>query len=144
MKTRLMLGLPLAAALAACAPMASGPARTVTMAPSGALASGSPSAIRGTSSLTPMSDGMTRVVVTLEGLAAGARHSGHIHTGSCAQQGPVAIPLPDVVAGANGTGRAEASVETAKIPASAYVNYHQRGAGEAGGIGGGVSCGDIK
>lgn len=146
MKLHVLLGLSVAATLAACAPTATGPARVATMTPvlqAGAAipAGGGP---RGRAELISLSNNMTRVSVTLQGLAPNSRHAGHIHMASCAQGGGVVLPLPDITAGADGNGSTMAEVETAKIPAAAYVQYHERATGDASGIGAGITCGDVR
>ena len=146
MNVRLACGLTLAALLAACAPSATGPARTISMMPvvaEGTAATVGPG-VTGRAVLTSFSNGTTQVAVTLQGMAPNSRHAGHIHVGSCAQQGGVVIPLKDIAAGADGNGSMTAEVKTADIPAAAYVNYHERATGDASGIGGGISCGDIR
>ena len=117
---------------------------TVALGPTGPLADGTPSTARATATLTSTADSMTRVVVAFSGLQPNTKHAGHFHAGSCASQGPVVIPLSEVVADASGNGTSTTMVETTKIPALTYLNFHQRGAGETGGVGGGISCGDVK
>jgi Cu/Zn superoxide dismutase len=134
------IGLSLAT-LAACAPMGSA-AKKVTLTSSGALSSGEASKVVGTAEIATLGDGTTKVTLMLSGMVAGSKHATHIHVGSCVNQGTVAIPLPDVVAGTDGKGSGEKVVQTGLIPAAAYVNVHQKGSEE--GVGGGISCGDIR
>ena len=133
-------GLSLAI-LAACAPMGSA-AKVVTLSPSGALATAEASKVAGTANIAVLGDGTTKITLKLAGMVAGSKHAAHVHVGSCVNQGGVVIPLPDVVAGADGSGSSEKVIQTGSIPAAAYVNVHQKGSDE--GVGGGISCGDIR
>jgi Cu/Zn superoxide dismutase len=134
------IGLTLAA-LAACAPMGKA-AKTVTLSSSGALSTNEASKVTGTAEIATLGDGTTKITLKLSGMVAGSKHATHIHVGSCVNQGGVAVPLPDVVAGTDGQGSSEKIIQTGLIPAAAYVNVHQKGSDE--GVGGGISCGDIK
>jgi CHRD domain len=116
--------------------------RTVTLLSTGALATNEASKVVGTAEIAVLGDGTTKVSLMLSGMVAGSKHAAHIHTGSCVNQGGVAVPLPDVVAGADGSGSSEKVIQTGSIPAAAYVNVHQKGSDE--GVGGGISCGDIQ
>ncbi len=132
----------------ACAPApnASLPAgsKTASMTSLGTFASGTASTAIGQATLTPAPDGKMKVTVTVTGLTANTKHVGHIHTGACAAPGPVAVALEELSSDGNGAGTISSTIEAAKIPASAYVQYHQRGKGDAAGAGGGIVCGDIK
>jgi CHRD domain len=134
------VGLSLAV-LAACAPMGK-PSKSVTLNSSGALATNEASKVTGTAEIAVLGDGTTKITLMLSGMVAGSKHAAHIHVGSCVNQGNVAVPLPDVVAGTDGTGSSEKIIQTGLIPAAAYVNVHQKGSDE--GVGGGISCGDIQ
>lgn len=137
-----------AVVLWACAPAPStspvAGAKSATMTSLNTFASGAPSTAVGAASLIPSSDGKTKVTVTVTGLTANTKHIGHIHAGSCANPGPVVLPLEELSSDGNGTGNVSSTVETAKIPAAAYVQYHQRGKGDPAGAGAGIVCGDIK
>ncbi|HWG83911.1 MAG TPA: CHRD domain-containing protein [Deinococcales bacterium] len=113
--------------------------------PTGAFAGGAPSTARGTATLSDAGSGMTQVSITFTGFAPNSRHAGHFHAGACApdRNGPVAVPLPEAVADASGNATVSATVQTNRLPLATYINYHQRGATEAGGPGGGVTCGDV-
>jgi hypothetical protein len=132
----------------ACAPAPSAApvagSKSAIMTSLNTFASGAASTAVGAASLIPSSDGKTKVVVTVTGLTANTKHIGHIHTGSCANPGPVALPLEELGSDGNGAGSVSSTVETAKIPAAAYVQYHQRGKGDPAGAGAGIVCGDIK
>ena len=133
----------------ACAPaptQASLPAgsKTAIMTSLGTFASGAASSAVGQATLVPAKDGKMTVTVTVSGLTANTKHVGHIHTSACANPGPVALPLEELSSDGNGNGTISSTVEASKIPAAAYVQYHQRGKGDAAGAGGGIVCGDIK
>jgi hypothetical protein len=128
-------------ALAACAPAATS-SRTVTLVTTDAL--GAASKVQGRVELVSQGDGATRVVITMTGLTAGAKHAAHIHIGSCQNQGAVAVPLTDLSVGADGAGLSSTVIETGRIPVAAYVNVHQRGSADAAGPGGGVACANIR
>jgi CHRD domain len=132
----------IALAFASCAPANTGPSYDVKISSTGALASNAASTVTGSATIVTMTDGTAKVVIKLSGLEAGSKHAMHIHVGSCANQGPVAIGLPDVAADANGNSTVEKIVETAKMPAAAYINIHQK-ASDAG-VGGGIACGNIR
>lgn len=132
----------------ACAPAPSAApvagSKSATMGSLNTFANGAASTAIGQATLVPASDGKTKVVVTVTGLTANTKHIGHIHTGACANPGPVVLALEELSSDANGTGTVSSTVETAKIPAAAYVQYHQRGKGDPAGAGAGIVCGDIK
>jgi Cu/Zn superoxide dismutase len=131
-----------ALAFASCAPANTGPSYDVKISSTGALASKAPSTVTGTASVVTMTDGTAKVTVKLSGMEANSKHAMHIHVGSCANQGPVVIGLPDIAADASGNGSVEKMVETAKIPAAAYINIHQ-GASDVN-VGGGIACGNVR
>jgi Cu/Zn superoxide dismutase len=128
-------------ALAACAPAATS-SRTVALVTTDAL--GAASKAQGRVELVTQGDGATRVVITMTGLTAGAKHAAHIHIGSCQNQGAVAVPLTDLSVDADGAGFSSTVIETGRIPVAAYVNVHQRGSADAAGPGGGVACANIR
>ncbi len=68
------------------------------------------------------------VTVTASGFTPG-RHAAHVHTGSCASQGPVQFMLPDLTANSHGQIVSETRVltgVTTPIPPSGwYLNTHQ-------------------
>jgi hypothetical protein len=67
------------------------------------------------------------VTVSAWGLTPGA-HAAHIHVGSCLSQGPVAHPLADFVADADGAivgqTRVVSGVTSAPAPGTWYLNLH--------------------
>ncbi|HWG84732.1 MAG TPA: hypothetical protein VNT60_04550 [Deinococcales bacterium] len=123
------------------APAAANLSKSLNLAASGPLATGQASAAAGNAVLVPVEGGKTLVTVYFRGLPAGGKHAGHIHTGACATPGGVAVPLAEVMADDKGRGVSFTVVDTARIPATSYVNYHQ---GVAPNVGGGITCGDIK
>lgn len=128
---------------AACAPGAGSASKSVSISSLGNFSSGAASTASGTGTLTP--DGAkTKVVISLSGLEPNTAHAGHIHSGSCAAQGPVVVGLNSVTADAGGKGTSSTDVDSAKLTGSLYFAYHQRDAGDAQGIGGVIACGDIK
>jgi hypothetical protein len=132
----------------ACAPAPSAApvagSKSASMTSLNTFANGAPSTAIGQATLVPSSDGKTRVSVIVTGLTANTKHIGHIHTGTCANPGPVVLPLEELGSDGNGAGTVTSTVETAKIPTAAYVQYHQRGKGDPAGAGAGIVCGDIK
>jgi type 1 fimbria pilin len=65
------------------------------------------------------------VNLSLIGLAPGSKHEAHIHSGSCAKQGPVVHPLNVVTADSSGRAQVETTIEGVQaIPADWYINVH--------------------
>lgn len=56
-----------------------------------------------------------RVVVELRGLETGASYPVHVHRGSCAEGGPVLMPLEAVDAGPDGTGSSTTTITAAQM-----------------------------
>ncbi len=127
---------------ASCAPANTGQSFDVKISSTGALASTAASTVTGSASVVTMSDGNAKVVVKLSGMEPNSKHAMHIHVGSCTNQGPVVIGLPDIAADAGGNGSVEKIVETAKIPTAAYINIHQKSTDD--GTGGGIACGNVR
>ena len=91
----------------------------------------------GPATVTPNA-AQTQVQVQLTGVTPGA-HPGHIHSGTCAAIGPVVHALPEITAGADGTGSAEATVplDAATIMNGQHlISYHGEG-------GAPVACGEL-
>ena len=118
------------------------PISTVELAPSGPLASGEASTVKGLAEFSVMSDGMTKVVISVENLEPGSRHAAHLHKGSCDNQRDLAVRLPDLIADKDGKAKVDKTYQTGSLPKTAYVNVHQLGTYD--GIGDSISCGDIK
>ncbi len=138
------IGLLLAFGFVSCAPAAID-GKKVGLSSLNTFADGSASTARGEAILVAQTDGKTKIIVSVTGLTKNTKHIGHVHNGACAVQGPVALVLLRLEADANGNATAETVVDTAKLVGAQYVQYHQRDLGDpAGGIGGGILCGDIK
>ena len=78
------------------------------------------SGVTGQATLTP-TGAQTQVQVQLTGLTPGA-HPGHIHSGTCAAPGPVVQALPEITAGADGSGSADTTL--ALDPATVMNGQH--------------------
>jgi len=76
-------------------------------------------------SWSPVSQALT-VKISLIGLAPNSTHPAHIHSGSCAHQGPVLYPLHNVIADAHGVGASTTTIKsvTAVSVNGWYVNVH--------------------
>lgn len=85
----------------------------------------------------------TKVSITFKGFDPNSAHAGHIHSGSCEQNGPVVYPLTSAKADANGNatieGEADAPFSTV-TNGKFYLNYH---VADAPTPGGGIVCGNI-
>ncbi len=87
---------------------------------------------------------------TMYGFTPGSSHAVHIHHGSCANQGPVVIPFPDVSAGTGGAVNASLSSSVAApggIPTGSYLNVHLAPSAQLGSPGSlgftPIACADI-
>jgi hypothetical protein len=117
----------------------SGRTGTIRLGPE-AAAGDSPT---GTASLD-LDPGSGRLTVRLavQGLPPGSWHPAHIHDGSCAAQGPVALRLPALRADAAGHATVSATLDGVSRIGGWYVNVH-RGPGLAGWEAAPLSCGDV-
>lgn len=100
------------------------------------------SGITGTAKVTALGNNQIRVEVTLNGLPANDQRAGHIHKGTCANQGGVVYPLNPLMVNAQGVGTSNTTVTLDKEPITAggyYINFHQA----LNPPGPGVSCGNI-
>jgi hypothetical protein len=140
----LVLGL-ITFGMVSCAPTntSANNGRVISLNAIGNFANGTVSTAKGKAELNALTDGKTKIIVTVSGLTPNTKHVGHIHLGKCATPGPVAVALTELNADANGKASGETLVDTNKIPTSAYIQHHQRGTGEAEGAGAGIVCGDI-
>ena len=84
------------------------------------------------------------------GFTPGSSHAMHIHQGSCAAQGDVLVPFPDVTAndgGAIDTTVASSQPSAAGLAAGTFLNIHLAPAAQLGGPGSlgytPISCADI-
>lgn len=86
------------------------------LAPSpGALVPINRSAVRGRASITGDGDDF-QVVVLGEGLEPGERYSATVHEGTCAEGGPIRLPLGRMTATAAGAGSLRMRVDADRIP----------------------------
>jgi hypothetical protein len=75
--------------------------------------------------MTSTTPGMMTVAVTVSGLKPNTTHAEHIHSGSCANQGPVVYPLANLVADAQGDAMAISTIKVGSAPTKGfYVNVH--------------------
>ena len=81
--------------------------------------------VNGMTQLT-LSGSTLTVKLTVSGLEPNSSHAAHIHTGSCASQGPVIYPLSTVTANAQGNSSTTTTIpKVTSIPSSGwYVNVH--------------------
>lgn len=69
-------------------------------------------------------DGST-VTVALQGLPPGGQHAGHVHQGTCVNQGAILFGLNPIAADAQGSGSATtAGVPDALLGPGFYLQYH--------------------
>jgi hypothetical protein len=61
------------------------------------------------------SDDAVVVILELEGLPGEAQYAAHIHTGTCAEGGPVLVPLNPVAGLADGTGTSTTTLEADEV-----------------------------
>ncbi len=70
-------------------------------------------------------NGKPVLTITLNGLEPNSTHIAHIHSGSCAAQGPVVTKLNPVIANAQGIGTSKTTIDTApSLQNGLYVNVH--------------------
>jgi Cu/Zn superoxide dismutase len=81
--------------------------------------------VNGMAQLT-LSGSTLTVKLTVSGLEPNSSHAAHIHTGSCASQGPVIYPLSSLMANAQGNASTTTTIpKVTSIPSSGwYVNVH--------------------
>lgn len=92
----------------------------------------------GTGTITDNGDGTITVVINEKGLEPGD-HIDHIHTGSCAAQGPIKFPLTNITANASGAGSSTTKINASFATVTGggyYLNVHNLAKA-------GTSCGDI-
>ncbi len=85
------------------------------------------SKVTGTAVITQAGNGIT-VSVKLSGFDPNTSHDGHIHSGTCEQQGGVVFPLTTIKADASGAGSADTTLPNASFATVSdgkhYVQYH--------------------
>lgn len=79
------------------------------------------------------------MILEMQGLLAGVDHPAHIHSGTCASGGPVAVPLTAVTGLADGTGASTTTLDSSQIQQDAayFVQVHAAD-------GTPVACGDME
>lgn len=152
--TRVIAAAAVAASVAACG-SSSTQSSTTTSAATGVA--GSPVLIQlgnqpsGTVTLSwdPQTKNVT-AKLQMVGFTPGSSHAMHIHQGSCAAQGDVVVPFPDVTAndaGAIDTTVTSSQPSAAGLAAGTFLNIHLAPAPQMGGPGSlgytPISCGDI-
>ncbi len=78
------------------------------------------------------------VVVDVEGFPTEGEYAAHIHSGSCAEGGPVAAPLNPILGLADGTGTSTTTLEGHEVELTAphFIQIHGEG-------GSPITCGDL-
>jgi hypothetical protein len=88
------------------------------------------SAVSGTYRLEAINENQTRVTVNLQGMEPESSHAGHFHEGTCADIGPVTLPLDRIEADQNGRGSMTKTVNSSlqNIYSGDYlISYHEGG-----------------
>ena len=119
---------------------AQAPAAAETPAPQGMALSFSPSrdsGVTGTGRVVHEGESVT-LTVELSGLPGEGSYNAHIHTGTCAEIGGVAVRLNPVEGQAGGSGSASTSFPAADLPAEGNTLVQVHGAD-----GPGIACADI-
>ena len=143
MKKPLMIVTGLTLAVLAARASSATPVKTVVLEPYGEIADGEKSKVAGKADFEVLSDGMTKVTVTLENLPANSTHALHIHKGDCENQGGIQVFIPDIVADAKGKGMVEKLFKTGALAAKSYIYVHKTST-EEGITPEGIACGDLK
>ncbi len=95
------------------------PSYNVTLAASGG------SGVTGTATIEDNAGSTSTVRIELVGMVANSSHAGHVHIGSCAQQGAIVTGLEVVTAGADGRGTATTTgVPDNLLSTEYYIQYH--------------------
>jgi hypothetical protein len=96
--------------------------------------------VTGTAQIDDQPGDVSTVTVTLQGLPAGGQHAGHVHRGSCANQGAILFGLMPIAADAQGNGTAFTNqVPDELLGVGFYLQYHV----ELEPPGDPISCADI-
>ena len=131
----------------ACAPSSSvsqsKPTQVIVLQAVGVLSTGVTSKVGGIARFKELSNGSTIVEVEITNLPPEKRSAGYIRVGSCSNPGGIAATLSEMTSDKAGVGISSTTVDTSKIPVSAYISFHQRGEKDTGGIGGSVTCGNL-
>ncbi len=101
--------------------------------------------VNGTAHLTLSGKTLT-VRLIVSGLEPNSSHEAHIHSGSCASQGPVVYPLQTVTADASGHANVTTTIKNVtSIPSSGwYVHLHHSTALSTQTGFDPIACGDVK
>lgn len=94
----------------------------------------------GTTTLTALTEGKTKVVISVAGAPKGSSQPAHIHLGSCPTPGTVLYPLNAVVDGKSETTLNAPLATILSAGATLSVNVHK----SATDLSSYVSCGDIQ
>jgi hypothetical protein len=121
-------------------PVPAAPSAEVKTSATVTMSAQSGSGETGTATLTAMSEGKTKVVISLVGEAAGASQPAHIHVGSCPTPGAILYPLNAVVNGKSETTLNASLASILNATGALSINVHM----SATELTTYVSCGDIK
>lgn len=145
MTTKLIGIALLVLGFSACAPSVSQskPTQVIVLQSVGVLSTGVTSKVGGIARIKELSNGATIIEVEITNLPPEKRSAGYIRVGSCSNPGGIAATLNEIGADKAGVGVSSTSVDTSKIPVSAYISFHQRGEKDTGGVGGSVTCGNL-
>jgi Cu/Zn superoxide dismutase len=155
MSTRFMTAAAVAACVAACGPSSTQSSTTTSATATGVA--GSPVIVhlgdQPSGTVTLSWDPQTKNVsakMQMVGFTPASTHAMHIHQGSCAAQGDVVVPFPDVTAndaGAIDTTVTSSQPSAAGLAAGTFLNIHLAPAAQMGGPGSlgytPISCADI-
>jgi uncharacterized protein YdbL (DUF1318 family) len=155
MSTRFITAAAVAACVAACGSTSTQSSTTTSAAATGVA--GSPVVVQlgdqPSGTVTLSWDPQTKNVsakLQMVGFTPSSSHAMHIHQGSCAAQGDVLVPFPDVTA--NDVGAIETTVTSSQpsaagLAAGTFLNIHLAPAAQMGGPGSlgytPISCADI-
>ena len=82
--------------------------------------------VSGVGTITDAGNGTVMVTLAMTNLQPGS-HKAHIHQGSCIQQGDIIYDLPNIIAGADGTGTTTATLQVSFAQVTSgryYFNVH--------------------
>ncbi len=101
------------------------------------------SSVTGVSTVAAGTEGLAGVIVNLRGLVRGARYTGSIQRGTCAQAGTVVRNLTAIVADTLGMGGSHVSVADSIAQAGFSIRYNAPAATGTTTPGPVTTCGDI-
>lgn len=83
------------------------------------------SGVTGTVTITDGAGAVSTVTVTLQGMAPGSAHAGHVHRGTCGSDGAIDFGLALITADAAGNGSATSpNVPDDVLGPGFYLQYH--------------------